>query len=77
MEVFTVSEVARILSRRTGQTVSPQCISNLFYKRLLDDDRCPVTGRCRLIPEEYLPEIEQALGRRGVLRSNPCRDPVQ
>ncbi len=67
MHMLTVSEVARLLSRKTGRTVSPQVISNLFYKRLLDDDRCPVVGRFRVIPEEYLPSIEHVLRGRGLL----------
>ena len=71
MRMLTVSEVARRLSRETGQTISPQVISNLFYKRLLDDDRCPVVGRFRLIPEDYLPDIERALRSRDVLGTRP------
>lgn len=71
MRSLTVSEVARRLSRQTGQTVSPQVISNLFYKRYLDDDRCPVVGRFRLIPEEYLPTIEGVLRERGLLFADP------
>jgi hypothetical protein len=71
MRNLTISEVARRLSRQTGQTVSPQVISNLFYKRYLDDDRCPLVGRFRLIPEGYLPTIERVLRQRGLLVADP------
>ena len=57
--LFSVSEVAR----RFGS--NPREISDLFYRRELRDDICPiVTGR-RLIPETYLPEIEAALRRHS------------
>ena len=46
-------------------------IGDLFYKRYLDDDRCPVVGRFRLIPEEYLPTIERVLRERGLLFADP------
>lgn len=72
MRRYTVSEVARHLSRKTGQTVSPQDISNLFYKRHLDDDRCPVVGRIRLIPEDYLSTILCVLQERGLLSARTC-----
>jgi hypothetical protein len=73
MQSRTVSEAARFLSRQAGQTVSPQDISNLFYKRHLDDVRCPVVGRCRLIPEDYLPVILRVLVNRGlVLPHSQC-----
>ena len=72
MKMLTVSQVARRLPQNTGRTISPQIISNLFCKRLLDDDRCPVVGRCRAIPEDYLLDIEQALHARGLRNSEPC-----
>lgn len=71
MQSLTVSETARYLSRRTGETVSPQAISNLFYKRRLDDDRCPIVGRFRLIPADYVPTIERVLRERGLLVASP------
>jgi hypothetical protein len=67
MKRFTVSQIARRLSRKTGRPVSPQVISNFFYKRYLDDERCPVVGGSRLIPEDYLPTIELVLRERGEL----------
>jgi hypothetical protein len=50
-----VSEVARQLG------VRPRDISDLFYQRLLDDQRCPIVGGRRLIPEDYIPAIAEAL----------------
>jgi hypothetical protein len=52
---LTVSDVARHLG------VRPRDVSNLFYQRRLDDQRCPVVGGRRLIPPDYLPAIEAAL----------------
>jgi hypothetical protein len=67
MAFFTVSDVARDISSRCGQPVSPQVIANLFYRRELDDGRCPVVGRQRLIPPDYVPAIEAALRLHGRL----------
>lgn len=61
MRKYTVSQVAREISRRTGHTIPPHTISNLFYRRQLDDLRCPIVGRSRLIPEDYLPNIERVV----------------
>ena len=57
----TVSDVGR----RYG--VPPRVISDLFYGRKLDDQRCPIIGGRRLIPIDYLPEVEAALRRAGHL----------
>jgi hypothetical protein len=57
-----VSEVARRLHCR------PRDISDLFYQRLLSDERCPVVGGRRLIPFEFVPVIQEVLNRR--LRSD-------
>ena len=45
----------------------PKIISDLFYLRKLDNDRCPIVGGRRLIPEDYLPEIERVLRAAGKL----------
>ncbi len=67
MATLTVSAAARHISRETGITVPPHVISTLFYRRELDDERCPIVNRARLIPEDYLPAIEAALRERGIL----------
>jgi hypothetical protein len=59
MHYFHVSEIAR----RYG--VRPRDISDLFYRRVLDDQACPVVGGRRLIPEDYVPVVEAALYPRG------------
>jgi hypothetical protein len=61
----TVSEAARRIGAK------PRDISDLFYARRLDDARCPVIGGRRLIPVDYLPELEAAL--RGA-RKLPARE---
>lgn len=53
------------LARRHG--VSPQVLSNLFYRRVLDDEKCPVVNGRRVIPAEYVAEIEEVLRERGLL----------
>jgi hypothetical protein len=73
MPTLTVSTAARQLSHETGVTIPPHVISTLFYKRRLDDDRCPVVSRIRLIPEDYLPTIKAALQEQGVL---PAKAPA-
>jgi hypothetical protein len=59
MSHLNVSEAAR----RLGAV--PRDISDLFYKRELRDDLCPVLGGRRMIPIEYLDMIEMALRRAG------------
>ena len=62
-----VSEVARELSKRNRAVIRPRDISDLFYKRLLPDDRCPVQGGRRKIPHDFVPVIEESLRRRGLI----------
>jgi len=59
MKHLSVSEVARRLGAR------PRDISELFYRRQLSDERCPIVGGRRLIPESYLVVIGMALRRSG------------
>lgn len=54
-----VSDVARRLGAR------PRDISDLFYKRALRDDLCPVSGGRRMIPIDYIEVIRAALKRAG------------
>jgi hypothetical protein len=63
---YTVSEVARRVGSR------PRDISDLFYRRDLPDDSCPIVGGRRLIPPEFVPVIVAALRERGCLP--PPRD---
>ena len=59
MKHLSVSEVARRLKAR------PRDISDLFYRRRLRDDLCPIVGGRRLIPEDYLEMIAIELRRSG------------
>jgi len=48
--------------------ISPRVIATLFYTRKFRDDLCPVVAGRRLIPADYLPEIERVLCREGKLK---------
>ena len=67
MDELTVGAVAREIGRRTGVAVPPFIITNLFYRHKLDPERCRMVDRIRLIPAEYVAEIEAVLRRRGLL----------
>ena len=58
-DLLAVSEAARVIGAK------PRDVSNLFYRRELRDDLCPLVGGRRVIPREYLPEIERVLRRAG------------
>jgi hypothetical protein len=66
----TVSQAARLWG------IPPRLISDLFYARRLDDRRCQVVAGRRLIPADYLTEIERVLRESGYLASQqealPC-----
>lgn len=57
MLYLSVSEAARRLMAR------PKDISDLFYRRRLRDDLCPIVAGRRLIPEDYVDCIAQVLKR--------------
>jgi len=59
MKHLSVSEAARLLKAR------PRDISDLFYRRRLRDDLCPIVGGRRLIPEDYMDIIAIELRRSG------------
>jgi len=59
MSYLSVSEAARRLGAR------PKDISDLFYRRQLRDDLCPIMAGRRLIPESYLDMIALVLKRAG------------
>ena len=62
MAHLSVSQAARLIPG-----AGPKDISDLFYLRRLDDERCPVVAGRRLIPAEYLDTIKVALRRAGKL----------
>ncbi len=59
MQYLSVSEAARRLKAR------PRDISDLFYRRKLRDDLCPILAGRRLIPKDYLDMIALELARTG------------
>ena len=64
---YSVSEVARRLG------VKPRDISDLFYRRELNDDLCSIVAGRRLIPEDYLPVISETLNGRGNAKARQRR----
>ena len=66
-EHTTVGSLARELGERAGKDVPPRIISDLFYKRILSDKRCPILAGRRIIPRDYVPEVERALLVRGLI----------
>ena len=67
-EVLTIGAVVQTIAERRGVDIPPQRLSDLFYRRKLNANRCPVVGGVRRIPAEYLPVIEAVLEARGVLQ---------
>ena len=51
--------------------VNPKVITDLFYKRELREDICPLVSGRRLIPRSYIPIIAMALRRKGVTVRDP------
>jgi hypothetical protein len=56
-----LTDSARELGDEFGQVVRPHDISDLFYKRLLEDRQYPILGGRRLIRRDYLPAFVVAL----------------
>ena len=57
--LLSVSEAARRLGAK------PKDISDLFYNRQLRDDIAPIVAGRRVIPEDYVHVIGDALRRNG------------
>jgi len=57
---LSVGDVARLVDVRPAQ------ITDLFYKRVLRDDLCPIVAGRRLIPPDYVRVIVMALRRKGI-----------
>jgi len=54
---------------------NPIHITALFYRRLLDNDRCRVVRGRRLIPRAYIPEIRQKLIEHGYMKADQTPRP--
>lgn len=59
--VTNASEIAR------KHGIAPRLISDLFYARKLDDRKCTIVGGRRMIPLEYVPEVERVLRDAGYI----------
>lgn len=66
---MSVSEAAERLG------VKPRVLSDAFYDGRLDESRCPIVGKTRVIPAAYLESIAIELRRAGhrVAFGNPAR----
>ncbi len=64
-QYWTVGEIAREVSDRTGVAIRPRDITDLFYSLQIPGVRCPIIGGRRLIPRDVIPVIMAALSRRG------------
>ena len=58
-EILGVKDVATRLG------VSPREITRLSYEGELRDDLCPIVSGRRVIPSDYVGQIEAALRRKG------------
>jgi hypothetical protein len=47
--------------------IKPKVLSDLLWRREIDPDRCPLIGRTRAIPVDYLPDIRRVLVEKGKL----------
>jgi hypothetical protein len=74
LEFTTVGGIIRDLRERDAVSVRPQDITDLFYKRLLPDERCPILGGRRLIPRDLVPVIEAKLRERGLIKPDGGAD---
>jgi hypothetical protein len=69
-ELISLTDAARRLG------VLPKLLSDLLWLRELDRDRCPLIGRTRAVPLDYLPEIRALLVKKGKLPEVPQSEAV-
>jgi hypothetical protein len=62
--LLSAAEVAEEMGEVCGLPVRARDVSDLFYWGLLDGKRCPLVGRFRVIPRDYLPEVRRVLEQR-------------
>ncbi|MDZ4685012.1 MAG: hypothetical protein SH850_07970 [Planctomycetaceae bacterium] len=66
-------ETATTIARQ--HNIAPRIISDLFYSRHLNDAECPIVNGRRIIPREYVGEVERVLRDRGIIGKReaiPC-----
>jgi hypothetical protein len=71
----TVAVAARMISEETGKAIAPRTLTDLFYKRALDVNRCPIVGDRRMIPCDYVPQIIEVLKKRGLVPETSTGEP--
>jgi hypothetical protein len=71
MSYLSISDLAR------KHNIPPRRISDAFYNRRLDENRCLVVGNRRLIPEDYLPDAEATLRDMGILPRIAIPEPTE
>ena len=60
MTLLSVGDVARRLGVRPSQ------VTQLFYERRIRDDRCPIVGGRRIIPDDFVAVIAMELRRKEI-----------
>jgi hypothetical protein len=68
-----VGVIARSLTDRLGVVVRPRDVTDLFYSRILQEDRCPILAGRRLIPVDLIPAIESKLRENGRIPASAGR----
>jgi hypothetical protein len=61
IELLTVTGAAAECGEVCGEPVRAREVSDLLYQRKLNPSRCPIVGRVRLIPRDYLSEVKRVL----------------
>jgi hypothetical protein len=70
-DFFSVTEAAEEVEKRIGQPVKARELSDLLYHRRLSWERCPMVGRVRLIPRDYLREVCRVVKEAQERRRKP------
>ena len=52
--------------------VPPTAISSLLHRRHIDPSRCPLVGRVRWIPNDYIDEVKAAVAKHTRRRLQPA-----
>jgi hypothetical protein len=67
--LITVGQAASEIRRERGGRVTPRILTDLLYRRILSEDRCPLVGARRMIPRDYIAEVTAVLEARGYIPS--------
>jgi hypothetical protein len=61
VRLLSMTEAAGEIGEVYELPVRARDLSDLFYQGKLDNERCPIVGRFRVIPRDYLPEVRRVL----------------